>query len=271
MRAHRFAVPVHYLALVILLISAPAAGVEIRESKTSYQSQGKTIAVERFEPQSEGKHPGVLVLHGSGGMWVGGSMFRDCARDLAGRGYVVHIVHYFDQTGTQCVIPNRLLMVKHFRSWALAIAEGITHLSRQPNVDPDRIGLLGFSLGGYLAVAEAMHDPRVSAVVEYYGGVPVVLIPELRRLPPTLILHGDSDEIVSVDEAHLLKRMLEERSLVFESKIYPGQGHAFTGDALRDARERTAAFFDKHVKTADRRKLADVEKTRPVESQAEVD
>src|SRR5205823_7755962 len=53
-------------------------------------------------------------------------------------------------TGVQtCALPI---------SWALAIADGVTHLSKQPRVDPRRMGLVGFSLGSYLALSVAMYD-----------------------------------------------------------------------------------------------------------------
>ena len=88
------------LIVVVGMIQTQPTDAEIRETKGSFESQGKTIAVEKFEPKSAGRHPAVLILHGAGGMEIGGPEFRDFARELARRGCVAQVVHYFDQTGT---------------------------------------------------------------------------------------------------------------------------------------------------------------------------
>ena len=220
--------------------------LEINESTTSFESQGKTIAVERFEPKAKGKYPAVIVLHGSGGMILGGPLFRDLSRRLARRGYVAHVIHYFDLTGTK--LADLPTMKANFPVWLLAVADGVSFAAKQPNVDPERIGVLGFSLGGFLSVSLAMFDARVNAVVEYFGGLPVELQKDLKSLPPTLILHGDADRVVPVAEAKTLEKLCVEKNVKHEVRIYAGQGHFFLGDDGRDAISRTLAFFDAHVK-----------------------
>jgi carboxymethylenebutenolidase len=229
---------------------APGSGSEseIVEAKGSYESQGKTIAIERFEPKGSGKYPAVLVLHGSGGMAIGGPWFRDSARALARRGYVAHVVHYFDLSGTK--LADLPTMKEHFPGWIMAVADGVSNVVKQPNVDRERVGLLGFSLGGYLSLSAAVFDPRVSAVVEYFGGLPEPLVKEVKSLPPTLILHGDADPIVPVTEARALEKLFKEKNVPYELQIYAGQGHGFFGETGRDALKRALAFFDKHVKHA---------------------
>jgi carboxymethylenebutenolidase len=234
-----------------MLLNPSARGVEIEESKSSFTSQGKSIAVERFAPKAPGKHPGIVVLHGAGGMRPEGFgfAFREYARQLARDGYVAHIVHYFDRTGHQ-VASDEAVMKAHFSEWLKTIGDGVTHLASQPDVDPQRIGLLGFSLGAYLSLSEAMFDPRVCAVVEYFGGLPEVLAKDLKRLPPVLILHGEADRVVPVKEAEALERLFTEKNIRFEKKIYPKQGHGFLGADGADAVKRSGAFFEKYVKNA---------------------
>lgn len=225
-----------------------AADQDVVEMKGNFESQGKTIAIERYEPKAPGKYPAVLVVHGAGGMTVGGPWFRDSARALARRGYVAHLVHYFDLTGTRLADPPA--MKAHFAGWMRVLADGVTNATRQPNVDPTRVGLLGFSLGSYLSVSLSMYDPRVSAVVEYFGGLPDALAGQVKTLPPTLILHGETDPVVPVAQAKALERLCEEKKIPYEICIYPGQGHGFFGETGRDASRRTLAFFDAHLKDA---------------------
>jgi carboxymethylenebutenolidase len=137
--------PLAALLLALGMIRSEPSDIEIVESKGSFESQGKTISVEKFEPKAEGKHPAILVLHGAGGMEIGGREFREFARGLARRGYVAHVVHYFDQTGT--VRADAPAIGKSFATWMITIGDALTAVAKQENVDPKRLGLLGFSLG----------------------------------------------------------------------------------------------------------------------------
>jgi dienelactone hydrolase len=226
-----------------------AAETEVVESKASFESQGKPIAVDRFEPKAPGRYPAVLVIHGAGGPAIGGPRMRDLARLLASKGYVAHVVHYFDLTGT--VVADLPAIKANFQAWMKVVADGVTNASKQPNVDPGRVGLIGFSLGSYLSVSLSVFDARVSAVVEYFGGLPDVLVKEVKTLPPTLILHGDADLIVPVAEAKALEALCKDKNAPYEVCIYKGQTHGFTGDPSLDAARRALAFLEKHVKTAD--------------------
>jgi carboxymethylenebutenolidase len=225
------------------------AGVsDVVVSTVSFESQGKAISVERFEPKRPGTYPAVLVVHGAGGTTIGGHWFRQTARELAARGYVAHVVHYFDLSGTKVAdIPT---MRTNFPVWLRVIADGITDVSKRPNVDPARVGLVGFSLGSYLSNSLALFDPRVGAVVEFFGGLPDELAGVAKTLPPTLILHGDADLVVPVSEAKELEAICKERKAPHEVQIYRGQGHGFVGDPDTDSVNRTAAFLDAHLKNA---------------------
>jgi carboxymethylenebutenolidase len=69
----------------------------------------------------------------------------------------------------------------------------------------------------------------------------------MRRLCPVLILHGEADPVVPVQEAYHLKDVLEARGLPYEMQIYPGVGHGFTGTVREDALARAVAFLKKHL------------------------
>ncbi len=242
--------PIPFLALLVGLApeegpKATAESAAIVESSDSFESHGKTIEVERFEPQAPGKHPVVIVLHGSGGMHVGGFMFRQMARDLAARGYVAVLPHYFDRTGT--TIADLKQMVERFKDWMETIGDATTYAASLPNADADRVALVGFSLGGYLSLSNATFDPRVKAVVEYFGGLPDPLADRAGKLPPTLILHGDADPIVPVSEARELEDRLKAHGIAYEMTIFPGAGHGFLNQTGRDASRQTIEFLGKHL------------------------
>jgi carboxymethylenebutenolidase len=166
---------------------------------------------------------------------------------LAAQGFAVYVPHYFNRTETTRA-TDKATIVRNFLPWAKTLWDTVSFVTRQPLVDADRIGLIGFSLGAYLALSVAAMDPRVQAVVEFFGGLPKEVKFLMRRLCPVLILHGDTDQIVLVEEAFDLQRLLEKKKIPHEMKIYPGVGHGFTGEVWRDAEQRTLCFFEKYLK-----------------------
>jgi carboxymethylenebutenolidase len=214
----------------------------------TYQSGGKSIPYDRYPPQTSGKHPAIILVHGSDGMQYGilNVWYRGYAQALQQAGYDVFVVHYFDRTDTKST--NRIGMVRNFLPWVQTIKDAVTFVSQQPDVDPQRIGLLGFSLGSTLSLSLASRDTRIAVLVEYFGGLPGLAAATMQRMPPTLILHGDKDPLVPVQEAYKLEAVLKQKQIPYEMKIYPGQGHGFRGEAKKDALQRTIIFFDQYLR-----------------------
>ena len=234
----------------IVLVATPtptsAANETVKQSTGSFKSEGKEISFELFAPVAPGKYPTIVLLYGSGGMNVGGPLFRVTGQTLALAGYVVYLPHYFEKTGTERATMDDY--VKYFAPWMRTVTDTIAYAKTQANVDANRIGLIGFSLGAYLSLSVASIDHEVKAVVEYFGGLPDFFGNQVQTMPPTLILHGDADRAVPVAEAYKLETLLKSKKSPYEIKIYPQQGHGFNGAAAADAMQRTVAFFEKHLK-----------------------
>jgi dienelactone hydrolase len=212
-------------------------------SQLTLESGGKAIAVDCFLPSAQNTRlPAVIGLHGSGG---GLDTLGLMAQNLAKEGFAVYLPHYFQRTGT--ISADEAAMFRNFPLWGKALWDVNSFVAQQPTVDPERIGLLGRSLGGYLALSLAAVDTRVKAVVEYFGGLPKEVRFFQRHMPPTLILHGDADTVVPVAEAYSVQKVLEARNVPYEIKIYPGEGHIFNLAAHEDAERRSLAFLRKYL------------------------
>jgi carboxymethylenebutenolidase len=213
------------------------------QSKNSFHSGGQAVALDCFLPDANGQRfPAVIALHGSGGGLAG---MAEPASLLAGQGFAVYVLHYFDRTGT--TDADKATIFRYFPVWMKTLWDAVSHVERQPQVDPGRIALLGFSLGAYLCLANASIDGRILAVVEFFGGLPKEMKLFMRRLCPVLILHGEDDATVPVQEAYHLKELLEKKNIPYEMKIYAGAGHGFSGEVWRDAGLRTLAFLNRHL------------------------
>lgn len=215
----------------------------VTQSFQTFESGGKSIRLDSFLPNADGKRfPALISLHGSGGGFAG---MAEPAGLLASQGFAVYVLHYFDRTGT--IYADKAAIFRLFPLWMKTLWDAVSHVERQKSVDPDRIGLLGFSLGAYLSLSVATVDSRIRAVVDFFGGLPKEMKLLMRRMPPVLILHGEADETVPVQEAYHIQQVCEKRGVPYEIVIFPGVGHGFGGNIWRDASARTLAFLKRHL------------------------
>jgi len=215
----------------------------MQQSQITYESGGKTIRLDCFLPDNcTQRLPTVIGLYGFGG---DGSSMGYSSGELADRGFAVYVLHFFDRTGR--VEAEKSAIMMNFPLWMKTLWDGVSCVEQQPNVDPQKIGLVGFSLGGYLAMCGSSIDPRIKAVVEFFGGFPKEMRLFMRRLCPTLILHGANDFIIPVSEAQYLQKLLEDKNIPHEIKVYPDTGHGFEGEILKDAKIRTLGFLQKYL------------------------
>lgn len=143
-------------------------------------------------------------------------------------------------------------------AWVESTIRAIDAVAASPEVDNQRIGLLGFSQGAFIAIETARRDKRIKALADVYGK----LVPEFPQkgamYPPTLILHGSADTIVPVAEAYRFAEILETKTVEHKIKIYNGAGHGFDGDPASDiaadAHREVAGFFDTQFSKAERKK-----------------
>lgn len=214
----------------------------------SFCHRGTNIAVERFDPAGGCRQPALIILHGSDGPHKYAAKYRQAAAMAARRGYVVFMVQYFDATGTCPDDPTIMNMnAPRFKTWVSTVRAAVSYAAAQDNVDPLRIGLIGFSVGSYVALSAASADSRIGAVVDFFGGMPAAYARKASIMPPVIILHGQCDDMVSVREAHKLDRQLKKLGRPHELVIYPGQGHIFDKAASKDAAERTFVFLETYL------------------------
>jgi carboxymethylenebutenolidase len=252
------------LVAPVSLVSAPAVTARAVE----YPGSEGAMPANVYTPADAGRRPAVLVLHTLAGP---GPNVEALARDLAATGYVtmtpdVFSLHDFGPDGR---VDHPLI---------LKDAEGaLNFLAGQPGVDPARLGVVGFSFGGRLAVILASLAPdRFRAVVVYYAvtshpalggpltGRAATAQPLPRRVPairaPVLIHHGEADRNVPVAQARLLHDALVAAGKPSTLHTYRDADHLFNfsigpdvnhhPEAARLSWERTLTFLDRHLKPA---------------------
>jgi nucleolar protein 56 len=158
-----------------------------------------------FAGLGRGPHPGVLVVHGSGG---GGGYERRYARRLAHHGYAVFCVEYFDGPGRPDALDR--IPMSYF-------GRAVEWLLDQPETDGQRVGVVGFSRGGEAAMLTGAHFERVGAVVAYaasgYAFPAPTWMPGVEVEGPAWTRDGDPVPYLPVDE------LVEEEQDGFEDVV----------------------------------------------------
>ena len=221
-----------------------------------FQSGGKRIGIELVEPSVRSQNPNpsqntrlfpaVVLLHGAGGnvsFW-----FHRFAPHLARLGVAIYAVHYFDRTGTIRADTATITDGRHFPLWLETIADALAYIASRPGSNPERISIMGISLGAFLALALATTGNNIRAVVEISGGLPAPYDSQATpSFPPTLILHGEADTVVPVSLAHELNRLLDRLGTPHQLQLCAGEGHWFSAGAQLRILAGVAQFLGSYL------------------------
>ncbi|MES1258910.1 MAG: dienelactone hydrolase family protein [Acidobacteriota bacterium] len=224
-----------------LSLSVPLSAGNSTTTKT-FVSGSQSIHVDAYETTAAGSHPAIVFLYGADAMAILPWSYSAIGSWFASQGYNFYIVHYFDRT--QTTFGDLLTIIGNFQPWSETISDATTWVASQPGVDPHRIGIMGMSLGGYLAIYQAGHDNRIKALADWYGGL---IDPNVKFMPPTLILHGANDPIVPVAEAYKVQALAQTLSAPCQIRVYPGDWHGFSLANEFDAIQRTLTFFGQYL------------------------
>lgn len=152
---------------------------------------------------------------------------------------------------------------------------GVEYLKTLAFVDPERIGVYGWSYGGYMALMAMMQAPGAFKVgvsgapvtdwslydthyTERYMSTPVEnpegyefsnVISHIEQLRgPLLVVHGMADDNVLLNHSTLLFRAMQKKDISFDSMMYPGETHGFRDPDIRLHHARLIMrFFDQHL------------------------
>jgi dienelactone hydrolase len=223
-------------------------------TKESISSGGRPIHEDVYLPESRAKAPAVLILHGTFGLLPPfGADIASFGDTLAKKGIATTIPYYFESTGTDPGEKAMTLIGVHLPTWKIACSDALSGMAADARFDAKRLGIIGFSLGGHLALTLALRSfgtTSLKCVVDFFG--PTVAPPlegDLSKLPPVLIHHGTDDRVVPISESKRLIDRLKASGKTehkdYEFVQYMGQGHGFTGVGLTNSRDRTVAFIEK--------------------------
>ena len=203
-------------------------------------------------PDTVGPHPGVVVIHEAYGL---NENIKDITGRFADQGYAALAVDLFSGRNRAVCMARYMagMLGGSVNRYGIAdLKAALTHLADMPDVDPDRVGAIGFCMGGSFAIAWACTDRRLKAIAPFYGANPRPL-DVVARACPVVGSYPEKDFTASAGRA--LDEALDRTGIAHDIKVYPDAGHSFFNDSSRahhraaaaDSWTRVLAFFGEHL------------------------
>ncbi|HSD29653.1 MAG TPA: dienelactone hydrolase family protein [Vicinamibacteria bacterium] len=242
---------------VFALLALPSAGAATAtEQMISFKSGAEQASGLLVTPEGKGPYPALVVVQEWWGLddWV-----KDQARALAKEGYVALAVDLYRGKVTAKQEEAHQLMMGTPPERALRdLQAGVAYLQSHPAVRKDRIGAIGWCMGGGYTLQLATVEPKLAAAVAYYGLPPTDPAKIAATQAPVLGNYGAEDKGPSAEQVRAFEAAMKKAGKAVDIKIYPGAGHAFANvnnpwggyrkEAAADAWARTTAFLAKHLK-----------------------
>lgn len=251
------------------------------ETGTLKAEDGQTLYYSLLKPvdfDADTRYPVIVYTYGGPGaqevmnQWGSPSVFHQY---LQQQGYLVFTLDNRGSThrGTAFEFPiYKQMSVVEVQDQK----RGVEHLKSLPFVDPERIGIYGWSYGGYMTLMAMMQAPDAFKVgvagapvtdyrlydthyTERYMSTPSanpdgyevsnVLSHASQLRGPLLIIHGMADDNVLLNHSTLLFREMQKKGIPFESMLYPNETHGFRDPDINVHRTNLMMrFFDRHLK-----------------------
>lgn len=231
----------------------------IHENELTVPSEGQTLKAFVAYPAGAGTEvprtevPAVVVIHEILGL---NDNIRRICRRFAGEGYAALALDLFSG-GVKAFCVLRTITAglsrdtdnystRHLRS-------ALSYLAQQPYADANRLGAIGFCMGGNFALALANEDKRVKTIAPFYSFTPKPLKADVANLCPVVGSYPEKD--FTAKAGRKLDAALTAANIPHDIKVYPDAKHSFMNDdisaynpeAAADAWQRTLAFFGEHL------------------------
>ena len=224
--------------LTVGIVEYPDTDDETLMGYLAYPSSGEAV-------------PAIIVIQE---WWGLNDHIKDVARRFANEGFVVLAPDlYHGQVATEPDEARKLVMELDNAEAVKEIEQAIAYLQEQDYVSGDKVGVVGYCMGGGLVLRTALASDDVGAGVVYYGS-PLDPAEAGEVKAPILTFVGTEDNI-PVDAIEAMHAAFTEAGIKNEYEVYDGAQHAFFNDtresyneqAATNAWPRTLAWFHENL------------------------
>lgn len=203
-----------------------------------FESDGAPVAAYRALPAS-GAGPGVLVIQE---WWGLVPHIRDVCDRLARAGFVALAPDlYRGESTSDPDAAGRLMMDLEIPRALGDLDAAVGELLNTQELVGSRVGIVGFCMGGQLALASAANNRRIAAAADFYGVHPNVSLDFSQCGAAVLAVFAENDEFIPPAAVEQLSAGLEAAGVRASVRTISGVGHAFMNDSRPDVYAAAAA------------------------------
>jgi carboxymethylenebutenolidase len=235
--------------IVLLVLPLLSTFAFAADGKTvSYKSGDETVQGLLYTPAGKGPFPAIIVIHEWWGLndWV-----KEQASKLSDEGYVALAVDLY--RGKVATTPDEAHEIMRGVPEDRAqrdLHAAFAFLASQPDVKNDRIGAIGWCMGGGYSLDVALQEPTLAADVINYGHLATDSDALKKINAPILGLFGAQDRGITPDDVHKFEATMKQLGKKIDVKIYDDAGHAFENPNNKDG-YRPADAADAWKRTVD--------------------
>ena len=170
-------------------------------------------------------------------------------------GHIKHVCDRFAEAGFTALAPDlykgkiaedpdeagKLMMALNIAETETILRCAVDRLLGDEATSTKKVGVVGFCMGGQLALYAAATNTSIGACVDFYGIHPNVLPPFEQMEAPVLGFFAERDNYASPEAVAKLDQVLTEAGKEHDFKIFPGTDHAFFNDDRPEVYNKEAA------------------------------
>ncbi len=243
------------ILVAAFLLALSIASLAADGKPVTYKSGDETVNAVLYTPQGKGPFPALVVIHEWWGLndWV-----KEEASKLTDQGYVALAIDLY--RGKVATTPDEAHQIMRGVPEDRAnrdLLAASAFLSAQKDVDPKRIGSIGWCMGGGYALNLAVADPKLKVAVINYGHL-AADDATLKKINADILgIFGGQDKGITPDDVHKFESQMKALGKPVDIHIFPDAGHgfenpnnkqAYRADDTAEAWKLTTAFLAKNLK-----------------------
>ena len=228
------------------MFAVQPATAEVKTDLVDYQSDKLLEGYLAYDNSSRQKRPGIVVVHTRRGIQ---SFVQERTRELASLGYVALAVDVYGKgirPKEDAPSAAESARLKNDRALTRArVQAGYNVLKEHPLVDASQLAVIGYCVGGLVALELARSGVPLMATGVFHGTLTTPTPEDAKNIKGRVaVWHGADDPTAPLSEVDALIKELRDARVDFQLELYGGVKHGFT-QPLNNAPNRSSLYNER--------------------------
>jgi len=227
--------------LALLTVSSNPTMAKIQTEEVTYSGGGVEMkGYLAWDADQDSPRPGIIVVH----EWWGNNEYAHRrARMLAELGYTALAIDMYgdgktaDHPDNAAAFMNEVL--QNMDAMRARFEAGLELLKKQPTVDPDKTGAIGYCFGGGVVLHMARMGADLDVVASFHGSLGLAQAPGVEKMHTRVVAYnGEADKFIPAEQVAAFKAEMEKAGADYQLIQMPGVLHGFTNPKATENGEK---------------------------------